>query len=260
MGGKNEDTKKALDEYEKNRTFFENTCNRETKDVLTQYRIYRQAYMSRCFIGPHVMKLMKNSETIMHSIADNLKNNCHREVDQHDIESKYDSVKSILKVLNTISSYTKRTKQLNDEDLDVLRLKIKELGHLWRKHGLPVTPKFHIAECHFVQAMEKYRVLGLFSEEAIERTHHEASVLQGKANNNDFKASQEFVSTRLVMGQSPEVKEVKKKLVGNRKRNFGTVSATKTSQKQSLKEDFKRESYSQPVVDFAEVELPENEL
>ena len=46
------------------------------------------------------------------------------------------------------------------------------------------------------------------------------------------------------MGQSPEVKEVKKKLVGNRKGNFGTVSVTKTSQKQSLEEDFKMESYS----------------
>ena len=142
----------------------------------------------------------------------------------------------------------------------MLSLKIKELGHLWREHGLPVTPKFHIAECHFVQAMEKYRVLGLFSEEAIERTHHEASILQGKANNNNFKASQEFVSTRLMMGQSPDVKEVKKKLVANRKRNFGTASVTKTSHKQSLEEDLKREAYSQPVVDFGEEDVKENEV
>ena len=123
-----------------------------------------------------------------------------------------------------------------------------------------MTHNYHVAECHSVPTMEKYRVLGLFSYEAIERKHHEASVLQGEANNNDFKASQEFVSTRLVMGQSPEVKEVKKKLVGNRKRNFGAASVTKTSQKQSLKEDFKRESYSQPVVDFEEVGDQEEEL
>ena len=61
--------KKALDEYEKNRTFFENTCNRKTKDVLAQYRIYRQAYISMCFIGSHVMKLMKNAEEIINKIT-----------------------------------------------------------------------------------------------------------------------------------------------------------------------------------------------
>ena len=122
-----------------------------------------------------------------------------------------------------------------------------------------MTPKFHIAKCHFVEAMEKYRVLGLFSEEAIERTHHEVSVLQGKANNNDFKVSQEFVTTRLVMRQSLDIKQVKKKLVANRKRNSGTASVTKTSHKQSLEEDLKMEAYSQPVVDFGEEDV-ENEV
>ena len=71
--------------------------------------------------------------------------------------------------------------------MDVLVEKIRELGILWRRHGLSCTPKFHIAECHFVPAMKKLRVLGLFSEESIERTHHEAFILHSKTNNNDFK-------------------------------------------------------------------------
>ena len=63
-----------------------------------------------------------------------------------------------------------------------------------------MTPKFHIAEYPFVLAMEKYRLLGLFSEEAIEIIHHESSVLQGNTNGNDFRASRHFVATRLAMG------------------------------------------------------------
>ena len=80
--------------------------------------------------------------------------------------------------MNTISSYTKRTEQLTDENLSVLRLKIRKRGYLWREYGLPVFFKFHIG-CLFVTAMEKYRVFELFSEEAIQSTHHKASTLQG---------------------------------------------------------------------------------
>ena len=95
VSGKNEDTEKALDEY-KMSTFFENTCNRNTKDALDQYRTYRQVYMSRYFIGPHAIKLMMNSEEIINTITENLKNNFHREVEQYEIDSKCKSVKNIL--------------------------------------------------------------------------------------------------------------------------------------------------------------------
>ena len=32
---------KVLEEFERNRTFFEDTCHQSTKDVLASYRIYR---------------------------------------------------------------------------------------------------------------------------------------------------------------------------------------------------------------------------
>ena len=108
--------------------------------------------------------MMMNADDIMDKIGSNLKQNCHATVVHSDIEKKCASVKKILLVLNTISSYTKRAKVLSDDDIILLRRKVKELGKLWRDDGLSVTPKFHILECHYIDVITKYRVLGLFSE------------------------------------------------------------------------------------------------
>ena len=86
----------------------------------------------------------------MDKIESNLKQNCHATVVHSDIEKKCASVKKILLVLNTISSYTKRAKVLSDDDIILLRRKVKELGKLWRDDGLIATPKFHILECHYI--------------------------------------------------------------------------------------------------------------
>ena len=118
---------------------------------------------------------------------------------------------------------------------------------------MSVTPKFHILECHIVDAMKKHRVLGLFSEEAIERTHHEANVLQGLANSNDFVASQQFIETRRLMGQSAEVITNKSDVQDNRKRRFGVRSSEKKKEKKEVKAELKREAYSMPLVDFDEL-------
>ena len=241
---------KLLEEFERNRTFFEDTCHQSTKDVLASYRIYRQAYMSRCFIGPHARKMMLNADDIMMKIAGRLKANCHADVSHAEIDKKCTSITSILKVLNSISSYTKRTKPLTDNDIDVLDLKVGELSTLWRQHGMNVTPKFHILECHIVDAMKKHRVLGLFSEEAIERTHHEAKVLQGKANDNDFAASQQFIETRRRMGQSAEVIKTKSIMNDGRKRKFGVHSCEKKRLKEEIKAEKKLISYSTPIINL----------
>ena len=110
--------------------------------------------MSRCFIGPHARKMMMNADDIMGKIKTNLKENCHETVDHNEIEVYCESVRKILLVLNSISSYTKRTTPLCDDEINVLERKVKELSILWRKNGMSVTPKFHILECHVVDAIK----------------------------------------------------------------------------------------------------------
>ena len=38
--------RKEIEEYENNRTFFEDTCHQSTKAVLASYRIYRRIYVT----------------------------------------------------------------------------------------------------------------------------------------------------------------------------------------------------------------------
>ena len=94
----------------------------------------------------------------MDKIESNLKQNCYATVVHTNIEKVCASVKKILLVLNTVSSHTKRTTVLSDDNVRLLRRKVKELGKLWRDHGLSVTPKFHILECHYIDVVIMYRV------------------------------------------------------------------------------------------------------
>ena len=76
--------------------------------------------MSRCFIGPRIQNLMQNAEAIMSKIENNLKANYHPQVNHAEVHQKCVSVRDLLRVLNTVSSYTKRTTQSTDEYMDVL--------------------------------------------------------------------------------------------------------------------------------------------
>ena len=109
--------------------------------------------------------------------------------------------------------------------------------------------------------MKQLRVLGLFSEESIERTHHEAFILQGKTNNNDFEKTQEQVEKRRHMKLSPGVKHAHSKIKFGRKRNFGRASMDKTAAKVREKKEQKDTEYSQPIITLAEnEEYAEDEL
>ena len=102
--------------------------------------------------------------------------------------------------------------------------------------------------------MKKLRVLGLFSEESIEWTHHEAFILQGKTNNNDFEKTQEQVEKRRHMKLSPGVKHAHNNIKLGRKRNFGRASMDKTAAKVRGIKEQKDTAYSQPVIPLAENE------
>ena len=113
-----------------------------------------------------------------------------------------------------------------------------------------MTPKFHIVECHIDDAIKKFRVLGLFSEGTIKRTHYEVNVLQGLANNNNFKAKKMFVGTRRMMGQSAEVITTKAIAQDSRKRKFCVRSIDKQKTKIEMRAENKHKMYTAPVIDI----------
>ena len=212
--------KVIVERYEKNRTFFENTIMSSTEDILAKWRIYRQAYMSRCFIGPHVEILMKNADEIMDEIKVIMIQHRHEDVNENDIKVHCDRTKKILKALNVISSITKSTEEQSEEMIGIMLDRIEDLSDLWREHGLSVTVKLHITECHLISFIMDIKVLGIFSEEAIERLHHIYKKLQALANDNNFVATENFVQKRLDLKVSPDGEASKKAVMESRKRNF----------------------------------------
>ena len=61
----------------------------------------------------------------MSKIETNLKSNCHPQINHAEVHQKCVSVRDLLRVLNNVSSYTKRTTQPTDEDMDVLVEKLE---------------------------------------------------------------------------------------------------------------------------------------
>ena len=241
--------KVIVERYEKNRTFFENTIMSSTEDILAKWRIYRQAYMSRCFIGPHVEILMKNADEIMDEIKVVMIEHRHEDVNENDIIVHCERTKRILKALNVISSITKSTEEQSEEMIGIMLDRIEDLSDLWREHGLSVTVKMHITECHLITFIKDIKVLGIFSEEAIERLHHIYKKLQALANDNSFAATENFVQGRLDLKVSPDGESSKKAVMESRKRNFRPSVVEAKKKKKEENEKIKLENFKTPLRD-----------
>ena len=165
----NQDLVKA---YASNRHYDQNKCLQATKDILAEYRVHRQAFTSRNFIGPHGRKLMANHDDIIDKISEKLKEHCHRDVSHEDIDSYSGKVKSILASLDAICHIIKSASEdITGDRLILLEKQIDKLSELWRLHPLSVTTKMHILECHVLDYAKDLNRLGLLGEEPIERTH-----------------------------------------------------------------------------------------
>lgn len=99
--------KDLVEKFNKKQNYAEDLCLQSRKKTLAKHRIYRQAFLSRSFIGPHLKKLMDRSNVIMSEICNNLKQHCHQDVDHAVIDVYCERLQGVLDSLNTISSYSK---------------------------------------------------------------------------------------------------------------------------------------------------------
>lgn len=120
-------------------------------------------------------------------------------------------------------------------DLVILEKQIDRFSKLWRDLGLSVTPKVHIMECHLLPFLTKIHVLGLFSEEAIERTHKEAHEYAQRSNSNEFETQEKFTEQWRNVAQSAGVQKVKKTIEDTRKRKFKEASLVRRDEKREEK-------------------------
>jgi hypothetical protein len=90
------------------------------------------------------------------------------------LEDFFTEISHLLKILDEIFYYIFRQNvQASDDECYQLELLCKiwrELAEFYQNHHL--TPKMHLVEKHLAAAFTKFRCLGEFSEETIERCHH----------------------------------------------------------------------------------------
>ena len=182
--------------------------NRDSSDMsvlevidyrLAQRRIYRTVYHGRMIIGPHIKKVCIDAEALMTEIMVDIKACCSDPTENHPkIELVCNAVKGILLSMGTVMEYTMSTKRLDEDDFQKLEDGITDFSKKWRTFGestegyyiLPLTVKLHITETNLMRITRWLGVLGLFSEEQIEREHHLSKLLIRFTNQNDFKSSQ----------------------------------------------------------------------
>ena len=236
------------------RNYTDDMCLQSTKDILTSNRVNRQAFLSRCFIGPHGRKLMNNNNDIINDISGKLKEHCHRTVNHDDIDEYCGKVKDILISLDSICSITKSaSEKIVGDRLTILQKQIDCLSQKWREMELSVTLKMHVLESHVLDFAKDLNILGLLGEEPIERTHKDDNTESQRCNTNDFKASQIQLDKRRVLKQSPGVQKISNTVQQSRKRKFSAQSIEKQQQKLQQKKEMKMESLKKNI-DFSNEE------
>ena len=157
--------------------------------VLAKYQIVYQQHFTMTLIGEHCHRFLVNHEEILEELRVILLDGINIVVDDvapksadekealtDQIDGLIIAMKEIMSVLDLVVSIMREQRSHTKEECDDFGKICRYLGMLWRTHGLSVTPKIHILECHVPAFMLKFG-RPLFGEDSIERLH---------ASNNRF--------------------------------------------------------------------------
>jgi hypothetical protein len=116
---------------------------------------------------------------------------------------------------------------------------IKTFVALWRD-AFPnrVTPKVHVLETHVSEQLRRSGVLGLFSEDPIERLHHKhlvATRTRRACHIRNYEARERYLFSRSVAATSRSAETVKNEMNRKRKRKFSEESEAKRAEKKNTK-------------------------
>jgi hypothetical protein len=106
---------------------------------------------------------------------------------------------------------------------------------MWRDAFAPrprVTPKLHILETHAYQQLQRLGVLGLFSEDPIERLHHQHLVATKRVCNiREYEMREIYLWNREAAISSFAVQAVTNLVTAKRKRRFSAASIARRAAK-----------------------------
>jgi hypothetical protein len=222
------------------------------EEVLAKYGVQRQVFHSHSLIGEHCHRLLRDNVTILVEIEEILKDpTVRRENVSEDIDDEIGvhltDLGDLMGSLDIAFSYASRPEPpLTDVESATLKLLCSYIGHLWRRMFKTVPPKLHILETHMPVQAEYFRILGMFTEDPIERMHNEDNQY-----NRSFERSEKAKHTRSSLEHGPETRAIIEETKGKSKRKMGSESREKKEQADEAKKVRKEDNIAK-VLDKAQ--------
>lgn len=182
-----EELKKTL--KRKKKEAFDLPCKGEIEELFKKHNIVPQAYHSRTLTGKgcdmllmHFESIIPEFKTICMKYYHDSRNDVRRErltktrKCEEQLELFAERIGDLLLILNAAFSIIDDTHTIFDDDRCLQLEKLcNGAGILWRKVVNTVTPKFHLFETHLPQQMKLLRNLGSFTEQTLEKSHHQVN-------------------------------------------------------------------------------------
>ena len=129
--------------------------------------------------GRDSFKLMENRKAIITDLKVELKKLKRGGVEDSDIHEVLDGYESLLETFYPVCRIMRSVEKQSGKTIDAFETLCKAFGVQFRAMCGHVPPKVHVLESHLPNQLRRFRCLGLFSEDPIERLHHTQGLSYG---------------------------------------------------------------------------------
>ena len=221
--------KKSLKEAIAKEPFGE--CEKAVTAVLAKFKISREVYFGGAFIGPACKVISSQSAAIFKQLRVVLKQHKRDGVTDEFIDDTLFKFDALFRQFDICASIMRSVDMQTDEAIEAFRLGSKKFGEMWRKAFAPrprVTPKLHILETHAYAQLFRLGVLGLFSEDPIERLHHQHLVATKRVCNvREYEKRERYLWQREAAINCYAAQKISNNVDARRKRKFSKKSLEK---------------------------------
>ena len=209
-------------------------CEVAMTEILAEFKISREVYFGGAFIGPACKLLTENSEKIFERLRSRLKSLKKDGVSDSFIDDALWKFDALLREFDVCTSVMRSTVMQSDDEIAAFKASAKRFVELWKKSFKRRPPKLHVLETHVCEQLERYGVLGLFSEDPIERLHHQHAVATRRACNiREYVKREKYLQSRSAALNSAPAQAVVQFAANKRKR---ATSAKTTAKKEAKME------------------------
>ena len=204
--------------------------------VLAEFKISREVYFGGSFIGPCCKRLMTNNRAIFARLRTELLAHKREGLDDKVINDLIWKYQSLFGELDICCSIMRSTDQQSDGAIEQYKESAKRFGKMWREYfpdDVRVSPKVHLLESHVYDQLLRFGTLGLFSEDPIERLHHQHLVATRRiCNLREYVKRETYLYSRKAAFETKEVVQTFAAAEG-RKRKWSAATLLKIELKQT---------------------------